>query len=54
MGQGLDPQDLTQRGLADSELRSVIKYCLLYIATPRGSKARSSGRRCREEGEVET
>ena len=32
----------------------MIKRCLLYKATPRGSKARSSGRRCREGGETET
>ena len=32
----------------------MIKCSLLYKATPRGSKARSSGRRCREEGETET
>ena len=32
----------------------MIKRCLLYKATPRGSKARSSRRRCRGEGETET
>ena len=32
----------------------MIKRCLLYEATLRGSKARSSGRRCHEEGETET
>ena len=32
----------------------MIKHCFLYKATPRGSKAKSSRRRCREEGEAET
>ena len=32
----------------------MIKRCFLCKATPRGSKARSSGRRCGEEGETET
>ena len=32
----------------------MIKRCVLYKATPRGSKATSSGRHCRKEGETET
>ena len=32
----------------------MIMRCLLYKATPRGSKARCNGTRCREGGETET
>ena len=51
-GQGLDPQNLTRRGLV--ERLSVIMRGLLYKATPGVSKARSSGKCCHEEVETDT